>query len=269
MTTFGWYKEKFVYSVKDYDESSIVEGKSTFIWRSGVKHDCSKVMELDSVNGHFENSLGEKVNLESDLVYGLLKSSDLKEDKTNSFRKLTIITQRKVGQETKYIKDSYPLIYDYLNSHKDFFDKRKSSIYQDKPSFSIFGIGGYSFAPYKVAISGLYKSTHFTLVCPKDNKPVMLDDTCYFIGFDKLKLAEIAHYLLNSDLIQKFLKSIIFSDSKRSVNKDTLMRIDLQTAFEKAEFEKAKKVIKTLEIEDWEEFGELVKEEISEQMTLF
>jgi hypothetical protein len=269
LTTFGWYKEKFVYSVKDYDESSIVEGKSTFIWRSGVKHDCSKVMELDSVNGHFENSLGEKVNLESDLVYGLLKSSDLKEDKTNSFRKLTIITQRKVGQETKYIKDSYPLIYDYLNSHKDFFDKRKSSIYQDKPSFSIFGIGGYSFAPYKVAISGLYKSTHFTLVCPKDNKPVMLDDTCYFIGFDKLKLAEIAHYLLNSDLIQKFLKSIIFSDSKRSVNKDTLMRIDLQTAFEKAEFEKAKKVIKTLEIEDWEEFGELVKEEISEQMTLF
>jgi hypothetical protein len=120
-----------------------------------------------------------------------------------------------------------------------------------------------------VAISGLYKSTHFTLVCPKDNKPVMLDDTCYFIGFDKLKLAEIAHYLLNSDLIQKFLKSIIFSDSKRSINKDTLMRIDLQTAFKKAEFEKAKKVIKALEIEHWEEFGELVKEEISEQMTLF
>lgn len=269
LTTFGWYKDKFVYSVKDYDVSSIVEGKSIFIWRSGVKHDCSKVMELDSVNGHFENALGEKVNLESDLVYGLLKSSDLKEYKTNSFRKLTIITQRKVGQETKYIKDRYPLIYDYLNSHKDFFDKRKSSIYQDKPSFSIFGIGGYSFALYKVAISGLYKSTHFTLVCPQDNKPVMLDDTCYFIGFDKLKLAEIAHYLLNSDLIQKFLKSIIFSDSKRSINKDTLMRIDLQTAFEKAEFEKAKKVIKILEIEDWEEFGELVKEEISEQMTLF
>lgn len=269
LTTFGWYKDKFVYSIQDYDESSVVEGKSSFVWRSGVKHDCSKIMELDAVNGHFKNAMGEIVNLESELVYGLLKSSDLKDYRTNSFRKSTIITQRKVGQETQYIKHQFPLTYDYLYAHKDLFDKRKSSIYQGKPSFSIFGIGDYSFAPYKVAISGLYKTTHFTLVCPKNNKPVMLDDTCYFIGFDQLELAEIAHYLLNSDLIQKFLKSIIFSDSKRSINKDTLMRIDLKTAFERVSFEEAKRAIKNLEIEHWEEFGELLNEEISEQMTLF
>ncbi|MEZ4930937.1 MAG: hypothetical protein R2788_02240 [Saprospiraceae bacterium] len=269
LTTFGWYKDKFVYSVQDYDESSLVDGESRFIWRSGVKHDCSKVMELDQVNGHFENALGEQVHLENDLIYGLLKSSDLKEYKTNSFRKLTIITQRKIGQETKYIKDKFPLIYDYLISHKDFFDKRKSSIYKDKPIFSIFGIGDYSFAPYKVAISGLYKSTHFTLVSPKDSKPLMLDDTCYFIGFDNLKTAEIAHYLVNSDLVQKFLKSIIFSDSKRSINKDTLMRIDFQKAFESMDFDIAKRKINDLKIEDWEEFGEMVKDDVIKQMTLF
>lgn len=269
LTTFGWYKDKFVYSVKDYDESSILDGKSNFIWRSGVKHDCSKVMELDEKNGHFLNALGEEINLEKELVYGLLKSSDLKEDKTNTFRKLTIITQRKVGQETKYIKDEFPLIYDYLKSHKDFFDKRKSSIYLDKPNFSIFGIGSYSFAPYKVAISGLYKSTHFTLVSPNDNKPVMLDDTCYFIGFDKLKMAEIAHYLLNSELTQKFLKSIIFSDSKRSINKDILMRIDLEKAFKTAEFENAKLKIDNLENGDWKEFEGLLNKKVHEQMSLF
>lgn len=269
LTTFGWYKDKFVYSVKDYDESSILDGKSNFIWRSGVKHDCSKVMELDKKNGHFVNALGEEINLERELVYGLLKSSDLKGDKTNSFRKLTIITQRKVGQETKYIKDDFPLIYDYLKSHKDFFDKRKSSIYQDKPNFSIFGIGSYSFTPYKVAISGLYKSTHFTLVSPNDNKPVMLDDTCYFIGFDKLKMAEIAHYLLNSELTQKFLKSIIFSDSKRSINKDTLMRIDFEKAFKTAEFENAKLTINNLETADWKEFEEMLNKKVTEQMSLF
>jgi len=209
LTTFGWYKDKFVYSVQDYDESSIVDGKSTFVWRSGVKHDCSKVMELEQVNGHFKNALGEEINLENNLTYGLLKSSDLKEDKTNSFRKLTIITQKKIGQETKYIKDKYPLTYNYLTSHKEYFDKRKSSIYKDKPSFSIFGIGDYSFAPYKIAISGLYKSTHFTLVSPSNSKPIMLDDTCYFIGFENLKMAEIAHYLVNSELVQKFLTRLL------------------------------------------------------------
>lgn len=269
LTTFGWYRDKFVYSVQDYDESSIVDGNSTFVWRSGVKHDCSKVMELEQVNGHFKNALGEEINLENNLTYGLLKSSDLKEDKTNSFRKLTIITQKKIGQETKYIKDKYPLTYNYLTSHKEYFDKRKSSIYKDKPSFSIFGIGDYSFAPYKIAISGLYKSTHFTLVSPSNSKPIMLDDTCYFIGFENLKMAEIAHYLVNSELVQKFLKSIIFSDSKRSINKDTLMRIDFARAFESTDYEQASKEIKGLEPEHWEKFSEMIKEEVTEQMKLF
>jgi len=269
LTTFGWYKDKFVYSIQDYDESSIIDGKSKFIWRSGIKHDSAKVMELEQVNDHFKNNIGEVVTLENDLIYGLLKSSDLKKDKVNNYRKLTIITQRKVGQATSYIKKNYPLTYNYLISHKDIFDKRKSSIYKNKPEFSIFGIGEYSFTPYKVAISGLYKSTHFTLVTPRENKPIMLDDTCYFIGFEDLKIAEIVHYLLNSELVQKFLKSIIFSDSKRSVNKDILMRIDFAKAFEYADFAKAKKKIKDLKKEHWETFGEMVKENITEQMTLF
>ena len=269
LTTFGWYKDKFVYSVEDYDKSSIVDGKSIFTWRSGVKHDCSKIMDLEQANDHFTNGLGEEFNLEKKLIYGLLKSSDLKDDKTNTFRKLTIITQNKIGQDTKYIQDKFPLTHQYLSLHKEFFDRRKSSIYKDKPDFSIFGIGDYSFANHKVAISGLYKSTHFTLVSTNNSKPIMLDDTCYFIGFDQLKMAEIAHYLVNADLVQRFLKSIIFSDSKRSINKDTLMRIDFEKAFESCHFENAKMRISDLKIEHWEEFGEMMKERVNEQMTLF
>ena len=203
------------------------------------------------------------------MVYGLLKSSDLRGDKINTFRKSTIITQNKIGQETKYIKDKFPFTFKYLTSHKELFDKRKSSIYKDKPDFSIFGIGDYSFASYKVAISGLYKSTHFTLVYPDNLKPIMLDDTCYFIGFNQLKMAQIAHYLVNSDIVQKFLKSIIFSDSKRPVNKDILMRIDFGKVFEYSDFIEAKGNISDLKIKDWEEFGESLKVHKSKQMTLF
>ena len=269
ITTFGWYKNKFVYSIEDYDKTSIVDGKSAFTWRSGIKHDCSEVMELQAVNGHFKNGLGEEIKLEKDLIYGLLKSSDLKKDYANTFRKLTIITQNKIGQETKYIQEKFPLTYNYLKTHKRFFEKRKSSIYKQKPDFSIFGVGDYSFSDYKVAISGLYKSTHFTLVKPNNSKPIMLDDTCYFIGFNKLKMAQIAHYLTNSNLIQKFLKSIIFSDSKRSINKDILMRIDFAKAFETCDFEIAKEYINDLRAEHWEEFGEAVKNSKNNQMSLF
>jgi hypothetical protein len=93
--------------------------------------------------------------------------------------------------------------------------------------FSIFGIGDYSFKPYKVAISGLYKTFHFTLILPQDNKPVMLDDTCYLIGFDKIEFAVYALILLNSNTTVQFLQSVTFPDAKRTFTKDVLMRIDL------------------------------------------
>jgi len=78
-----------------------------------------------------------------------------------------------------------------------------------------------------VAISGLYKTFHFTLVLPQENKPVMLDDTCYFIGFDKIEYAVYALILLNSEATKRFLQSITFQDAKRTFTKDVLMRIDL------------------------------------------
>jgi hypothetical protein len=269
-TTFGWYKSRFVYSIDDYDKSSKIDGKSIFTWRSGVKHDSSKIMELEKRDNLYINALEEKVALEPELVYGLLKSSDLKGKQIDSFRKSTIITQKKIGESTTYIATDFPLTFRYLDSHKSHFDKRKSSIYTDKPPFSIFGIGEYSFAKYKVAISELYKSTHFTLVLPDGSKSIMLDDTCYFIGFDDLAFAQIAHCLVNSDLVQKFLKSITFSDAKRSINKDTLMRIDFEKAFETLEFETVKKSLHNLTFDNWVAFHELINAKTkTPQLALF
>ena len=204
-----------------------IEGESPFVWRQGLKHDCSAIMELDKVNGHYVNGLNEEVKLEDDLIYGILKSSDLKNTVIKTTRKFTIVTQKKVGQETKYIKTAYPKTYQYLTDHQTNFDARKSSIYNNKPAFSIFGIGDYSFQPFKVAISGLYKTFHFTLVLPQDSKPVMLDDTCYLIGFDKIEFAVYTLILLNSDPTMQFLQSVTFADAKRTFTKDVLMRIDL------------------------------------------
>ena len=224
---FGWLNDKFVSNIDTYIHTKEIDGECPFVWRQGLKHDCSSVMELDKVNGHYVNGLNEEVKLEDGLVYGILKSSDLKNTVINHTRKFTIVTQKKVGQETWYIKTEYPKTYQYLTQHQANFDARKSSIYNNKPLFSIFGIGDYSFKPFKVAISGLYKTFHFTLILPQDNKPVMLDDTCYFIGFDKIEFAVYALILLNSDKVMQFLKSVTFSDAKRTFTKDVLMRIDL------------------------------------------
>ena len=224
---FGWSDGKFVSNIDNYLHTKLIDHMCSFLWRQGLKHDCSSVMELDKLNEFYLNGFDEKVNLEDGLVYGILKSSDLKNTYIAQTRKFTIVTQKKVGQETNYIEKNYPLTYNYLKSHKTYFDGRKSSIYKNKPSFSIFGIGDYSFKPYKIAISGLYKTFHFTLVLPQDNKPVMLDDTCYFIGFETIEYAIYSLILLNSDITTQFLQSVTFADAKRTFTKDILMRIDL------------------------------------------
>lgn len=225
--TFGWLDDKFVSNIDTYIHTKNIDGQCPFVWRQGLKHDCSKVMEFEKVNGHYINGLKEEVILEDDLVYGILKSSDLKNTVINQTRKYTIVTQKKVGQDTKYIKSDYPKTHHYLSEHQSNFEARKSSIYKNKPLFSIFGIGDYSFKPFKVAISGLYKTFHFTLILPQNNKPVMLDDTCYLIGFDKIEFAVYALMLLNSDSTMQFLQSVTFADAKRTFTKDVLMRIDL------------------------------------------
>lgn len=266
ITEFGWQKEKFVYSISGYNKVKYLDGKSPFIWRQGMKHDCSKIMELDRCNGHFINGFKQEVSPEQNLLYGLLKSSDLKNEIINSYRKTTIVTQKKIGQDTSYIKRKYPSTYNYLNSNREYFDRRKSSIYRGKPPFSIFGIGDYSFAKYKVAISGMYKRTTFSLILPENDKPLMLDDTCYFIGFDTIEEAQIAQKILNSDIVQSFLKAIIFPDAKRPVTKDILMRIDIDKAYNLLELE-----ANMSENIDWKMFGNKFKieQDSSNQMSLF
>ncbi len=266
---FGWVGNNFVNSVLDYKHANDIDGKCQFIWRQGIKHDCSKVMEIEKHNGHYINGLNQEFNIENDLVYGLLKSSDLKNTRTNTYRKLTIITQKKIGQETGYIKRDYPLTFEYLDKNSEYFDKRKSSIYRGKPRFSIFGVGDYSFKPYKVAISGMYKSTHFTLVSPDKGKPLMLDDTCYFIGFEEERFAKIALHLLNHEHTQQFLKAIIFPDSKRSITKDILMRIDMVKLYKLFDYPSIAQEL-DISISDWTNFGNKIKSKTEmKQMTLF
>ncbi len=227
LNQFGWSNGKFVANLNSYSTLNQFDGVCPFVWRQGIKHDCSKVMELEKVNDFYRNGNGENVEIEEELVFNLLKSSDLKTGIINESRKYIIATQTKVGESTDYIELKYPKTFQYLSLHIEKFRNRKSVIYKNKPDFSIFGVGDYSFKKYKVAISGFYKATQFALVLPNSSKSIQLDDTCYFIGFDRLEFAVFTYIVLNHSSTQHFLHSIIFFDGKRPITKDILMRIDL------------------------------------------
>lgn len=230
---FGFRNNKFYSNLNE--ESHIIDGKSCFEWRQGVKHDCSKIMELEKHDDGYLNKKKEIVDIEDTLIYPLIKSSSIKSNILKNSKKYVIITQKRVRQDTDYIKDLAPKTWNYLKNNQEYFDNRKSVIYKNSPDFSIFGIGDYSFSNYKVGISGFYKDPVFALL--SSEKPLMMDDTCYFLSFEKYEDAYIAMLILNSELVQNFIKSIAFLDSKRPFTKKILQRINFDECVNILNFE--------------------------------
>jgi len=224
--TIGWRDRFLVADVHAYERSRHLWGQSPLKWRSGIKHDCAKVMEFRHEGG-LTNGLGESVTLETDYLFPLLKTSDVARGRQP--RRSVLVTQRRVTDPTDRIADHAPRTWRYLLDHATLLNQRSSSIYHNRPRFSVFGVGDYAFRPWKVAISGFYKQSAFELVPPHLGQPVMVDDATYYLGFDHEEDARLVHHILNTQAAQDFLRSMMFMDAKRPVTAELLNRLDLVT----------------------------------------
>ncbi len=218
-----------------------LDGQCQLPWRQGIKHDCAAIMELQpkelslstAVSSdqslQLTNGLGEHVVVEPEWVFPLVKSSHLKAPLMTSWRKYVLVPQRKLHEDTAHLEHDAPLLWAYLHNHAEYFARRKSRIYRDRPAFTLFGLGDYSFAPYKVAVSGFAQQPLF---CQLDGttRPVMTDDTCYFLSFTQYEVAYVTMLLLNSPKVQAFYGSIALKEAKRPLCKKVLARLDLLQA---------------------------------------
>ena len=202
-------------------------------WRSGIKHDCSSVMELRKVDGAIVNGLGEVVDVEETCLFPLIKGSDVAQNRTETVNRYALITQRFIGESTEYIQNLAPKTWNYLETHSKYLDSRKSKIYKKSSRFSIFGVGSYTFAPWKIAICGLYKKLDFRLVGKMSGKAVVFDDTVYFLGFEDEQVARRTFMLLSSPLAIDFYSSLIFWDEKRPIKSIILNSLDLSALAER------------------------------------
>lgn len=198
-----------------------------YLWRSGIKHDCSKVMELSRTPDGYRNGLGEIFSLEDIYLFPMLKSSDIGNGRTKS-RRVMLVPQHSVGQETRSIIAHAPKTWSYLEAHAADLDRRGSVVYKGKPQFSIFGVGPYAFAPWKVAISGFYKKLSFLKIGPENGRPVVFDDTVYFLSCESEEEATFLESLLKSKPALAFLASMIHWVDKRPITVDLLKRLDLR-----------------------------------------
>jgi len=224
---FGLRDGRLVADVVAYDKWKHLAVDGLIGWRSGIKHDCSKVFELTLKDGVYTNGLGEQIELEQEVVFPLLKSSDLARNRLP--RKWLLVPHKSMKDDVSILHRKAPKAWRYLEAHIDFLQKRGSSIYKKRHPFSIFGVGAYSFSPWKVAISGLYKELSFVKVSEFNSRPIVLDDTCYSFPCQTEDECNLLFDLLTSDLVREFLSAFIFWDTKRPITAEILNRLDLKS----------------------------------------
>jgi hypothetical protein len=225
--TIGYDDGALVADIAAYSRWKHLAGEATYRWRSGVKHDCARVMELTKEGRGYRNGFGEVFELETTYIYPMLKSAEIARGNIKTPVRFMLVTQTAMGEDTSIIRERAPKTWAYLQAHGELLDRRGSSIYRSCPRFAMFGVGDYTYAPWKVAISGFSKVLRFTVVGPNGGRPIVLDDTCYFLPCQSREEAHYLASLLNSAPAREFFSATIFWDAKRPITIETLRRLDL------------------------------------------
>jgi len=212
--------------VDAYARSARFDGQSPVPWRQGIKHDATAAMELVDDGGPRTKG-GVPVDVELDRLYPLFKCTDVHRDRLDAPRRWLVVPQHHPGQDTDALQQAAPKLWSYLQQHASLLDGRKSSIYRNRPRFSIFGVGPYTFTDYKIAVSGFHAAPAFRMVGPCGGAPAVFDDATYLLPFDDAAECAVAHAILTSIEATDLIAALAFWDSKRPVTKKLLQRIDL------------------------------------------
>jgi len=221
----GFSNGRFVEDLKAHGSAAHLEATDPVPWRQGVKHDVAKLLELRVSDGQvITNGLGEEVEVEQEVLCPLYKSSDVANGREP--RRVFPLFQTDLSGPVPDLALRWPGLAAYLARHRRVFAARKSRIYSGKPPFSIFGVGSYVLAPWKVVVSGMYSTANFQVVGPSQaGRPPLVDDTCYLLPFEREEDARTVANHLNSDGPQSLILSLADKGAKRPITKALLSRI--------------------------------------------
>jgi hypothetical protein len=190
--------------------------------RHGVKDDAKAVYALD------REQLG---TLESDHVFPYLKSRHVV--KFGLFgHDLQLVPLRRMGEDNEAeLREQCPRTYDYLVANRDRLASRASSWLDRGPFYTLFGLGDYTWADYKVVWCRLGFKPHFAVVSTREDpdlgeKQVVPGDHCMFVATDERREAHLLCALLNSAPYQRTIRSIA-SNGKSSLSKSVISKLRL------------------------------------------
>ncbi len=142
--------------------------------------------------------------VETELLYPLLRGRDVQ--RWNAKPELSILLTHEHGQRLKAIpvesmQKDFPKAYSYLARFKDLLQKRpalKRYFKSDAPFYSMFNIGDYSFAPWKVVWREQASELIAAVIGPYEKKPVVPDHKLMSVDVETEKEAHYLCAALNS-----------------------------------------------------------------------
>lgn len=136
--------------------------------------------------------------IEPDLLYPLLRGRDVKRWKAEPSAYIIMVQDpiKRRGIDEDEMKTKYPKTYMYLKRFEEVLKQRKSRgvtdmIKKGAPFYTMFAVGDYTFAPYKVVWTRI-ANIEAAVVSQKDGKPIIPQETISLVALDN---KDEAHYL--------------------------------------------------------------------------
>ena len=127
--------------------------------------------------------------VEPDLLYPLLRGRDVQRWKAEPSAYILMVQdpEKRRGYSEEWLQENYPRTYGYLKRFEEVLRKRaafkryftrkdkNNRIVETGPFYSMFDVGPYTFAPWKVVWREQASTMTASVVSPKNGKPVMPD----------------------------------------------------------------------------------------------
>lgn len=150
--------------------------------------------------------------IEPNLIYPLLNGRDVVRWQASP-RIYTLMVQdpdRRRGYDENWLQIQYPLTYAYLKYFENELRKRsgyKRYFRDTDPFYSVFNVGNYTFAPYKVVWARIANSLACAVVSEIDGKCVIPQNIVTLVATDNRDEAHYICAMLNSSMCNYALQS--------------------------------------------------------------
>lgn len=173
-----------------------------------------------------------EATIESEFIFPLLRGRDVKRWQAIPTANILLVQnpETRQGYDPDWLNENCPQTYAYLAQFEDILRSRatfKRYFKSGAPFYSMFDVGDYTFAPYKIVWKGFGTSTMQAAVIGSiDNKPIMTNQAMHpFVGLEN---QDEAHYIaacLNSAPFEYAVISHTQAGGKSFAQAGTLERL--------------------------------------------